>query len=616
MNSQATIPPGSQPPSSPVPRIPPGHGGIQYNACKNPRCVQFGVPAPAHAAKGVAGPYALSSAGKGYPLLKCNCCGEMPPLKSNKGIHEEIERLGAYLREPDPVFCPNGKPDQNGEICPNHANRVPAGTPGAYAKHGSNGYGSNRSKCKECGKVFLSSSKPAKGQHRTNMNRDVFSMLVNKVVLARIVKMLDISWTVLYGRIEFIHEQCMKFAAHRERKLKDFPIDRLYLAIDAQDYLVNWTERKDKRNVVLKAITAADNATGYVFCNALNFDETADRNAIEADAAANGDNFIAAPRRENARYWLAVDYAESVQETAGRAPVMPASTLAGTIGDAYAEALARDDIEAFDEKTGEEALPSEGMQIHSEYTMIAMFHHLKGMIGNCEKWRFFMDQESGIRSACLSAFAREIKDRKAEAFYVSIEKEQTQEKRRELMDEAKDKFDEVAAANPGLDEDGVKLLMIKEEVARQKSIGAFGDRWVSLPLPSMSEPNKAACWLTEHGDFAKPDGTPDEDHVAWLYNKASLHAVDTFFMKTRRSIQMCERPMHSSGNAGRIWAAYQSYDPSVLKKLLEIFRVYHNFVDLPAYQKGVKKKDRKTPAMRLGLASVPITFQDILYFTG
>lgn len=51
-----------------------------------------------------------------------------------------------------------------------------------------------------------------------------------------------------------------------------------------------------------------------------------------------------------------------------------------------------------------------------------------------------------------------------------------------------------------------------------------------------------------------------------------------------------------------------------MKKLLEIFRVHHNFVDLPDYVKGVKKDERQTPAMRLGLAEAPLDFNDILYF--
>jgi transposase InsO family protein len=64
--------------------------------------------------------------------------------------------------------------------------------------------------------------------------------------LNRIVAMLVISWDMLYNRIDFIHRQCLDFAADRERKLKDLPLKRLYLSLDRQDHLVNWTERKDK----------------------------------------------------------------------------------------------------------------------------------------------------------------------------------------------------------------------------------------------------------------------------------------------------------------------------------------------------------------------------------
>ena len=602
-----------QPP--PIPRIPPVHAGLQYNACKNPKCPQFGMPAEDIPLRSPPGAYSILSGGKGYPLLKCNACGETPPLKSNLGIAQEVERLGNYLM-PKVVFCPNDATDPTtGEpVCRNHADKVPYGTRKAYQAYGANAQGSKRAKCK-CGKVFIVSGKAAKGQHETFRNRDIFSMLVNGVVLSRIVKMLDISWEVLYHRIDFIHAQCMAFVAHRERRLLDMPVSRLYLSIDAQDYFVNWSERKDKRNVVLKAITAVDSTTGYVFCNALNFDETADPVAVEADVLAIGDAALPPARRKHARFWLAADYMDSVMDSAKRANPLPAHTLLGKVSSGYAAATARDNVETFDEKKCVEKLPDRGMQIHSEYTMIAMFHHLKAMVGNVGAWRFFLDQESGIRAACLSAFADEIKARTAEAFYVKIEKGLIQEEKVKRVAEAEERFKLVKKANPKLSDDKVRLLMIKAEIANQRKIGMFKDSWVSMPEPSMSEPEKAVCWLTAHDDFKNPDGTPDADHVAWLYNKATLHAVDSFFMKTRRSIVMCERPIHSSGNAGRVWSGKQAYDPAILKKVLEIFRVHHNFTDLPLKVKGVKKGERETPAMRLGLADAPLDFRDILYYT-
>lgn len=596
--------PASSPAAASAPRIPAPARGYQYNACKNPKCAQYGVPAPEKAKRAVKGPYAIIGGGKGYPLLKCNCCGETPPMKSNAGIVEEFERLTAYLRE-EPIYCPNGEPDPvTGLVCPNHAGKVPVGTKKAYRSFGTNASGSKRMQCCECGKTFAVGGKPSKGQHETHHNREIFNSLVNKVALSRIVKMHDISWTVLYNRIDFIHEQCRKFVARRERKLQTLPVKRLYLAIDSQDYLVNWTERKDKRNVVLKGLTAVDNKTGYVFCNALNFDETADRDAIEADAQAIGDSKLPAPHRKYARVWTTADYEASVKATNAKPTLPPAGSLLGDVSNGYAEAARRDDIEQFDEKKKEQKLPDYGVQVHSEYTMIAMFLQLKWMVGNCEKWRFFMDQESGIRAACLSAFSKEIKDRTAEAFYVRIEKGLNQDEKRKCMSDAQKAFKQYQNKHPGLDEEKVRVEMIKDEIGFYKTVGTFGDKWINMPLPSMSEPKKAVCWLTEHTDY-------DDNHVAWLYNKASLHGVDTYFMKSRRSISMCERSIHSAANAGRTWGAYQAYNPALLKKVLEIYRVYSNYCDVP---QGVKKAERKTPAMRLGLADAVLDFNDILYY--
>ena len=110
------------------------------------------------------------------------------------------------------------------------------------------------------------------------------------------------------------------------------------------------------------------------------------------------------------------------------------------------------------------------------------------------------------------------------------------------------------------------------------------------------------CWLTPHFGF-------DDDHVARLYNKASLHGADVCFEKVRRRLHLLERPISSSGNAGRTWNGYAAYNPAMVVKILDIFRVVHNYIDT--------HKDKgfvTTPAMRLGLARAPNTYGDILYF--
>jgi transposase-like protein len=573
-----------------APRVPLAVDGIQHNFCKNNQCPQFGViPSDRPNKRGVLGTYSFVSGAKNYPLLKCNACSESPPLKSNLGISQEIKRLSAYLT-PKVIACTN-------EACDNHT--VPLGTKKAYRSFGMSKAGAKRYQCAKCHKTF-SVPKPTQYQHDTHHNQMIFKMLVNKVPLRRIVAMLDINWEVLYNRIDFIHRQCLAFAAARESKLKDMPIKRLYLAIDRQEHQVNWTERKDKRNVILSCIASADNTTGYVFGIHPNFDATVVRETVEADALDRGDIALPPPHRKYAHLWLADDYAVSASKSA-RKP-KKCGTLEKQIADTYEESASREDVDVFDNKTNEQKLPDYGVQTHAEYTMAAHFHFLKRLMGKVDKWRFFMDQESGIRSAFFGAFITEIKAHDAEGFYVTIAKDLSVDEKRALINQSNLEFKHFMGQHPCLTENEAKLHILKQRIANMSKIGKWKDRWVKHPVPNMGEAEKSMCWLTPHAEF-------DEDHVAWMYNKASLHSVDAFFEKIRRRIAMFERPVHSASADGRTWSGYAAYNPGQAVKMLEIFRVVHNYIDMRK-TKGVLT----TPAMRLRLAQAPIDYGDVIYF--
>lgn len=569
-------------------RIPLEVNGLQYNHCKNPACTNYGKVASQESKYGN-NSYTIAAGGKGHiPLLKCSCCGEMPPMKSNQGIVEEIERLSSYLKND---LC-YSNPD-----CLNHT--VPVGTKKAYASFGTTSSGGKRYRCNACQKT-LTISKPTYRQVDTHHNIEIFKLLVNKVPLNRIINILDISWEVLYHRMNFIHKQCMAFVSNRENKLKDFKIDRLYLAIDKQDYEVNWTERKDKRNIVLSAITSADNSTGYVYGMHVNFDNSLNKQEIELDSEKVQDHLKKGPFKKYARLWLETDYKRAHKNSS---TYKKSTELIKNITQTYDELTNREDIEAV-VKNDSEKLPDYGIQVRAEYTMIAHFYFLKRLLGNVGKWRFFLDQESGIRSACLTAFKEEVSNHTAEAFYVAIEKELTVDEKREFKAKAKKVFDEYRKLNPALSENECKIELLKKEIASVLHLGKFKDSWVKHPFPSMAEANKAMCWLTEHNE-----GDMDLTHKAWLYNKASLHGVDSFFQKVRRRMSMFERPIHSSSSAGRTYNGYGCYNPSHAVKMLEIFRVVHNYIDK-------KKEDGvvTTPAMRLGLANAPLDYKDILYY--
>ena len=92
------------------------------------------------------GSYIIGSDGKDYPRLKCSCCGETPPLKSNRGISEEVSRISSYRALAKKVVsCPH-------EECSNHT--VAVGTKKAYRSFGASSSGSKRYQCVSCNKTF------------------------------------------------------------------------------------------------------------------------------------------------------------------------------------------------------------------------------------------------------------------------------------------------------------------------------------------------------------------------------------------------------------------------------------------------------------------------------
>ena len=59
-------------------------------------------------------------------------------------------------------------------------------------------------------------------------------------------------------------------------------------------------------------------------------------------------------------------------------------------------------------------------------------------------------------------------------------------------------------------------------------------------------------------------------------------------------------------NVRRLWHGYSAYNPRSITKVLDIFRVFYNYV--------LMGQDKQTPAMRLGLAKGHVSLEDIIYY--
>jgi hypothetical protein len=456
-------------------------------------------------------------------------------------------------------------------------------------------------RCKACGKTFSVGAATVR-QKAPQKNRMIFALLVNKAPFRRIGEVAHIDPSHLYWKLRFLTAQCQAFVADRERRLLDgMPIRRLYLATDRQDYMVNWSRQDDRRNVLLHAVGTADTTTGYVFGVHLNYDPTLDPALVEAEAQACGDLHAKRPFRRFARCWLAADYAEGLQRQArrgrrGKAP------LPEEIQATYDEAVEREDVAVFETHSPDRRRPAQGMQLHAEYTLYGhFFYYLRELFRGVEKLRFFLDQDSGMRAACLAAFQPEIAGRRADAFYVRIASKLTIPEKRAAIAESRRAFQAARRAHPDLSETQVKPLLIQAGMREMAALGKWQDKWLTHPFPHMGEPRKAICDLTDYGDY-------DEAHRAWLYHKASLHAIDCFFMQVRRRLSLLERPIGSASALQRTWYGYSPYDPESALRLLTIFRVSYNYC--------LAGKGGTTPAGRLGLAKGKVDLEDIIRSEG
>lgn len=614
-------------------RVPPIAAGIQVNFCRNPACANFGVPPGRPKKRGkppknkpkappAPGDYTSVSSGKDQPCLLCDLCQEVFPLHSNLAIAEELLRISAYL-EPDWPVCPNETCELHGQSGDEVSSR--------HSRYGANRHGTPRYKCASCKKIFAHGGGADKRQRETHRNKDIFCHLVNTVPIRRIVKLLGISTSVLYSRIDFIHRQCQLFAGARERGLPDMPdLGKRYISVDRQKLLVNWASKKIRKNTALLSIASTDQEAGYVYAANLNFDPDLDEQEILEAIPRFGDQKLRWPFRRYARVWLDEDYESAAARSQERKAAAAAKSPSGgkpksltPLDKLLAKVEARYDqtalLEAIDggaEPSDTSRTPPKGMLLHESVVMQAHMQLVTRLLGSAEKLRFFMDQESGLRAAFMMAVPKRVLDRTADAFFVTVLKEATVDQKRGMVAQSKKAFyefycdllEEASERNELPTSKDAEVAMARQEMARFKPQGPWQDKWVRHPLADMREPLKIVCWLTDIDPVATDPEEREEqlNHGARLYLKASSTEIDRFFMQVRRALTMAERGVVSASADYRRWFGKNAYNPGVLVKLLEIFRTYFNYCEVG--------HDKKTPAMRLGLAKGPVAPEDILYF--
>lgn len=540
--------------------MPPAAAGLQLNACRKPACDNFAVP-PIEGVGRWSNPdikdryivIGTANSERGRRSLQCRSCKETTALVSNHAVAEERDRLLALMALPPAGAC-------NTDQCTNHGRDV-RDAPDAYQSYGRTRIGSQRYRCRECGTTFSRSTAVTHRLRRPQKTVEIFRYLINRVAMRRLCEIAEIRPATLYQRIALIYERCRAFAAHHERPLLDGKaLERVHLAIDRQEHMLNWGSALDRRPSLLMATASAEAKSGYIVAQHLNFDPDVDTFAIELAAREAGDPDTPPAFRRYARLWLPHERLEE--------PDAPA-----------------DDP---DVPTSAEFRPaSRGAMVHDNIALLAHFQVLQRMLGGSGYIQLSMDRESGIERAATVTFADRIRAGTLDAFLVRINKDLTVAAKRQAVADAEVALAAERLRHPGTPE--IELILRTIDARYRKAVAicpSAKDRWVAHPYPTMNEPERAMLCLTDDG------GRPMKQ-LQWGFARASLRSIDRYFMQVRRKIHLLERPIQSASSGRRTFYAYSPYSAIVVMQLLEIFRVTYNF--------HLVGQQKTTPAQRFGL---------------
>ena len=584
---------------------------IQINHCRMPDCENYGISArPEHSKPGPSAGrdphYTVESTKKGtVPSIRCKSCRGNPPIKSNAAIASEFERLvniDGLLRQEETTSCRNPE-------CENYRLMI-AFHPRHYRKNGRvSGYG-QRYQCKACGcSMLLSHPARLHSDHR-QMAADVFSRIANKSPVRCTIRGTGLeSNSSYYDIVTFIHERCQDYSGKIDRALIDgklkLPAD-LNIESDSQIYTLNWPSRLDRRNMELSCYCSVDVASRFILGMHSNYDDAVDPFKINKEAAIYGDMERPEAFREHAQYWLVGDELKAGRALA-RKYKLRRDDLERQILNLYEDAETRADVENIELQDLDPELRTpflrNGMQIHLPYTVYAHWFLLHRLLhgAGVKHVQANMDIDSMSRAAFLCAFSEEVKRGDAHGFFVRYTKFQTVDERRGILEVSRKnraRFRKTLPDGIRNDPDEVSRRMMQAQFADGRTYGKWRDVWYKHPLPTMNEPNKAICSLT-------PLSGLTDERKADLFLRAGLARIDNIFQITRRLFNAFERPVGTSSGHNTVWHGYSPYNPSMVQKYLTIFRAVNNFI--------LVGKDKRTPAMRLGITKKPLRYEDILW---
>ncbi|WP_404382405.1 hypothetical protein [Caenispirillum salinarum] len=523
-----------------------------------------------------------------------------------------------------------------------------------------------RCQCRACGTTF-SRGVVKTYQQKKYVNPFILAEVVNGSSVQAITrKKPGITPRLFYDRLKFIHRRMLAFEAHRIEALKTLRTRHFSIATDFQDYIVNWPTKDDRRTTQLTAIGSADNLSGFVFALDLAYDPSIEPwDRFKADLEAGDLNKHPAHWRIN-RFRLPefLTTAEAAHQAAIDAEYEKAEKeerkaekrrkKAGDGGDASSGSISPEGHRKTAERSekarvailklmsesaatmraleavrqiidtmnlqrfnaAEFGPPTKGALVDKTYTAFGHYAYLDRILPDKAFLMLFIDDDGSSRAAALTMLAQRFKARRASLSVVKIAKEMTNDQRT-AASAMSGKAYKAFRDKLGLSKSAMSRRLFVYMNATEFKVKNNTFPFYQLPVSTKYEPLKSVG-IVHMPDFSDEDYGLDKNDEMFveILDRPSLHGIDSFFSLLRERAMYAGRGVSAPGRTSQ-WYRHHAYNPAYMHMVLDIMRVYYNWVE-PRPRAGAKyyffesDGEKRTPAQRLGIAKAPVRVETIL----
>lgn len=178
--------------------------------------------------------------------------------------------------------------------------------------------------------------------------------MCSRVSIAKIAQITDLPKPTGYDKINFIHEQCRKILADRERQFPDMDLGDMRICTDMQDYMVNWPQKALRKTVQFRAIATSCLETGDVLAYHPQIDTRFSTIEVQEMVLDNGDLNLRPAFQEFTRLCNFEDCARALK--------LPPHSFRPV----------REEQEMAEHMTEDRQLPDQGALIHIDYLALAI----------------------------------------------------------------------------------------------------------------------------------------------------------------------------------------------------------------------------------------------------